>query len=689
MKFIIIFYFNVFIISTSNNLRKFSSLIGKEKNELDKKFSNTSRNLENNDKSDNYILLYFKKNCSYPIGFKNDFRNDISFIINRENNLLLTNEQTLIIDKDLEYEIHFNKTVKNLEYFFSASIDENMENLLSIDFANFDSSLVTSMKNIFQSCQSLKSVNLSNLNTSSLLNIDEMFYGCDSLNFLDLSNFDMVNCNSYNNLFSNVNCIKFINLNNFKKDKIFSKIFNGINYNFFICQNHNIINNEKAYNCCNYNFNNNKCNSESQDEYVNYQSTIHGLGVNTNSNEEEYVIQKYIKKSTNSSSKISVIAIIGIIVGMMVVFYCVLIVICCKIKMGKHNTYFQMYYSNKAFYDEYTFFEIFQNEYVYEPEVKDHKKQIKIFLSGASHLEMDILINPDKTLTELIKFFFEKIKRPNLFGDKSIRFIFNYKHVSHDSKELIRKFINKNNEENTIIIDDLYNKIRNEKIINENQKSLNLDVSKHLEKNIIKKCIKAQQNDISLIANESIKNDITNLVVNNYEQNNLPIKEKEITNLDKKSEPEVKSENNKIKILLTTTSQRQVEILIDPDKTATELIQIYFEKINRLDLFGDESIRFLISAKLILHDSKDLIKNYINKGIYVNIITVDDVVDKIVPEIKCESFLDTNQYEYQFKSPNLNTSLNNKSKDLNKIHFNKNCDSDKIFINKDEDGKNK
>ena len=61
MKFIIIFYFNMFIISTSNNLRKFSSLIGKEKNELDKKFSNTSRNLENNDKSDNYILLYFKK----------------------------------------------------------------------------------------------------------------------------------------------------------------------------------------------------------------------------------------------------------------------------------------------------------------------------------------------------------------------------------------------------------------------------------------------------------------------------------------------------------------------------------------------------------------------------------------------------------------------------------------------------
>ena len=62
---------------------------------------NASRYLQESNKfDDNYILLFFKEDCQYSQGFKNDFRNSISYIINRENNSNLTSEETLIVHKD-------------------------------------------------------------------------------------------------------------------------------------------------------------------------------------------------------------------------------------------------------------------------------------------------------------------------------------------------------------------------------------------------------------------------------------------------------------------------------------------------------------------------------------------------------------------------------------------------------------
>ena len=63
-------------------------------------------------------------------------------------------------------------------------------------------------------------------------------------------------------------------------------------------------------------------------------------------------------------------------------------------------------------------------------------------------------------------------------------------------------------------------------------------------------------------------------------------------------EPQVKSENEKIKILLETTGQKKVEIVIDPNLTMTTLIKFYFDIINKPHLFGDPSIRFLLFQNL-------------------------------------------------------------------------------------------
>ena len=95
-------------------------------------------------------------------------------------------------------------------------------------------------------------------------------------------------------------------------------------------------------------------------------------------------------------------------------------------------------------------------------------------------------------------------------------------------------------------------------------------------------------------------------------------------------EPQIKSK--KVKILLETTSQGKIKIIIDPNKSIKELIKFYFEKIKRPELFGDQNIRFILNANLISQDSNQPIKTYLNKKVDVNTIVIDDLEDKIKPK---------------------------------------------------------
>ena len=96
--FIINIYFFILLGSISNNLGK--DLI-----------KNVPRNLEN--ECDNYIVLYYNHNCSYLSGFHNSYRNDIDFIIIKENNYsLLSNSEKFNIHKGFEIEIYFINQLK-------------------------------------------------------------------------------------------------------------------------------------------------------------------------------------------------------------------------------------------------------------------------------------------------------------------------------------------------------------------------------------------------------------------------------------------------------------------------------------------------------------------------------------------------------------------------------------------------
>ena len=87
-------------------------------------------------------------------------------------------------------------------------------------------------------------------------------------------------------------------------------------------------------------------------------------------------------------------------------------------------------------------------------------------------------------------------------------------------------------------------------------------------------------------------------------------------------------DKDSIKLTFMTTAQDKVEVTINKKKSTKELTNLFFKKINRMDLIGDKYILFVWDAKTIGNDSKDLVKLHINcySG---NIIMVNDPEEKI------------------------------------------------------------
>ena len=113
-----------------------------------------------------------------------------------------------------EIKIHFSTCNISFDNFFSYSFDGNAENIESIDFSNFDLSLVTSFRSAFYGCKSLKSIIFSN-NISSILDLEYMFTGCNSLESIDLSNFNTSSLRYMHRMFYGCHSLKSINLSNF------------------------------------------------------------------------------------------------------------------------------------------------------------------------------------------------------------------------------------------------------------------------------------------------------------------------------------------------------------------------------------------------------------------------------------------------------------------------------------------
>ena len=151
---------------------------------------NSQRNLEETDDYDSYIVLTYNATLNYTDGFLNEVRDDISYLINRDDNSKLLDTDPLEINPGTEIEVHFSSPIKNLSLFFSSYYDDMMFYLVSIDFSHFDSSLVVDMDKMFAQCYELKSIDFSNINTSNLKTMDRIFVECVSLESIDISNFN-------------------------------------------------------------------------------------------------------------------------------------------------------------------------------------------------------------------------------------------------------------------------------------------------------------------------------------------------------------------------------------------------------------------------------------------------------------------------------------------------------------------
>ena len=116
-------------------------------------------------------------------------------------------------------------------YLFSNSTSANqLKNLTSISFGNFNTSKVTNMKDMFSGCSALTSLNLSNFNTSNVTKMSSMFHNCSKLTSLNVSNFNTSKVTDMKWMFSYCSSLTSLNVSNFNTSNV-----TNISYMFYYC----------------------------------------------------------------------------------------------------------------------------------------------------------------------------------------------------------------------------------------------------------------------------------------------------------------------------------------------------------------------------------------------------------------------------------------------------------------------
>ena len=112
-----------------------------------------------------------------------------------------------------------------------SSMFQSCINLTSLDLSNFNTSNVTNMSSMFNSCVDLSTLNLSNFNTSNVTTMHSMFYNCQSLTEIDLSNFDTSSVVFFSYMF--YNCLKLVSV---KLNNSITSVTQSMNNMFQNCQ---------------------------------------------------------------------------------------------------------------------------------------------------------------------------------------------------------------------------------------------------------------------------------------------------------------------------------------------------------------------------------------------------------------------------------------------------------------------
>lgn len=103
--------------------------------------------------------------------------------------------------------------------------------LNNLDISGFNTSKVTNMSQMFESCQALSSIKgLDNLDTSNVTNMYRMFSSCNALPELNLSNWDVSNVTNMSWLFAHCDSVKKIDVSMWDRSKVsdVSYMFNNL-----------------------------------------------------------------------------------------------------------------------------------------------------------------------------------------------------------------------------------------------------------------------------------------------------------------------------------------------------------------------------------------------------------------------------------------------------------------------------
>lgn len=143
------------------------------------------------------------------------------------NNSYTAQADKINIDGVEYYQLKLDKDLDNNFYNF---INNTFTNLI---FKDVDTSNVTNMNSMFNSCGNLTYLNLSGWNTSNVNDITSMFNSCGNLNSLDLSGWNISNVTSMGGMFGGCNSLKTIRMIGCSQttiDKIRERLSNdGIN----------------------------------------------------------------------------------------------------------------------------------------------------------------------------------------------------------------------------------------------------------------------------------------------------------------------------------------------------------------------------------------------------------------------------------------------------------------------------
>lgn len=102
----------------------------------------------------------------------------------------------------------------------SGSSGKLLPRLTKIDLSSWDTSNVTDMSAMFQSCSALKNIDVSGFNTSKVTDMGYMFNLCYSLTRLDLSNFDTTNVTDMESMFRDCKSLTNLDVSSFNTSKV-------------------------------------------------------------------------------------------------------------------------------------------------------------------------------------------------------------------------------------------------------------------------------------------------------------------------------------------------------------------------------------------------------------------------------------------------------------------------------------